>query len=83
MDQDSHRIIGSPMIWIYVASCVALTGGTIVFYYWLLQRDGALFSRLAPKVRVTADWKQTPFGNLTRKLTKTATVASVEPKELV
>ncbi len=66
MDQTTNRIVGTPMVWIYAAASVVLTAATFLFYYWLLQHDGVLFRRLAPKVRIAADWK-----TLTRRLTKT------------
>lgn len=64
MDQPNSRIICTSMIWIYLISTAVLTGITVIFYYWLLQHDGVLFWRLAPKVR-TPDW-----GLLVRRFTK-------------
>ncbi|KAK7989380.1 pho87 protein [Apiospora arundinis] len=80
-DGETKRLVGTSMVWIYVVASVALTSITMMFYYWLLKRDGALFKSLAPKVRVTADWVQTPFANMTRRLTSRGN-AGVELKEL-
>ncbi|KAK4086526.1 hypothetical protein Purlil1_9142 [Purpureocillium lilacinum] len=65
MDQPNSRIICTSMIWIYLVATVVITGLTVVFYYWLIQHDGVLFWRLAPKVKVNADWRA-----LARRLTK-------------
>ncbi len=66
MDQDNSRIVGTPMIWIFVVSSAGLTILTFLFYYWLLQRDGVVFRRLAPKVHMAPDWN---LKELTRRLT--------------
>lgn len=65
MDQPNSRIICTSMIWIYLVATVVITGLTVIFYYWLIQHDGVLFWRLAPKVKVNADWRA-----LARRLTK-------------
>ncbi|KAL3417524.1 hypothetical protein PVAG01_10534 [Phlyctema vagabunda] len=52
LDPETHRIVTSSMIWIYVIASVALTCATFVLYYFLLQRDGRLFTRLVPTVRM-------------------------------
>ncbi|UNI16540.1 hypothetical protein JDV02_002967 [Purpureocillium takamizusanense] len=65
MDQPSSRIICTSMIWIYLVATLVITGLTVIFYYWLIQHDGVLFWRLAPKVKVNADWRA-----LARRLTK-------------
>lgn len=64
--QDNDGIVGTPAIWIFIVSAAALTAVTFLFYYWLLQRDGTVFRRLAPKVRITPDWH---IRDLTRRLT--------------
>lgn len=56
MDQVDSRIVGTSMIWIFVISAVAMTAFTFLFYYWLLHRDGFVFRRLVPKVRLVPDW---------------------------
>ncbi|KAK8089254.1 hypothetical protein PG997_004215 [Apiospora hydei] len=80
-DGETGRLVGTSMVWIYVVSSALLTSITMLFYYWLLKRDGALFESLAPKVRVTADWVQTPFASMTRRLTNRGNVG-IELKEL-
>ncbi|KAK8124552.1 uncharacterized protein PG998_000311 [Apiospora kogelbergensis] len=77
----TQSLVGTSMVWIYVVASVVLTSITMMFYYWLLKRDGALFKSLAPRVRVTADWVQTPFASMTRRLTSRGN-AGVELKEL-
>jgi hypothetical protein len=66
LDTESNRLVGSPMIWIYIVASILLTGATFVFYYWLIQRDNELFTRLVPKVRLSGDWR-----SLVRRFTKT------------
>ncbi|KAI1766161.1 hypothetical protein GGR53DRAFT_235139 [Hypoxylon sp. FL1150] len=56
LDQESQRIVGTPMIWIYIVSSVVLTLATFSVYYWVLHHDDAVVSRMSPKVRV-GDWK--------------------------
>ncbi|KAK7951620.1 uncharacterized protein PG986_007348 [Apiospora aurea] len=80
-DGETGRLVGTSMVWIYAVSSAILTSITMLFYYWLLKRDGALFESLAPKVRITADWVQTPFASMTRRLTNRGNVG-VELKEL-
>ena len=75
MEQDNSRIVGTSMIWIFVVSSTVLTAITFLFYYWLLQRDGAVFRRLAPKIRITQDWN---LKLLTRRLTSTGMNAGAE-----
>ncbi|KAK0719272.1 hypothetical protein B0H67DRAFT_485871 [Lasiosphaeris hirsuta] len=53
--EDGGRIVGTSMVWIYVVAAVLLTALTVLFYYWLVQRDGVVFRRLAPKIRVSPD----------------------------
>jgi hypothetical protein len=48
LDDKTHRIVASPMIWIYIVASAALTGITMLLYYWVARRDGEQ-SRLAPK----------------------------------
>ncbi|KAJ5370258.1 Mg2+ transporter protein CorA-like/Zinc transport protein ZntB [Penicillium cataractarum] len=50
MDQAENRIVGTPMVWIYVVASAVLTAFTFLFYYWLLHRDGSVFRKLVPKV---------------------------------
>lgn len=50
MDEEHSRIVGTPMVWIFIISTIFLTLLTFVFYYWLMQHDGIPFPRLAPKV---------------------------------
>lgn len=52
LDSATNRLVASSMIWIYVISSLALTGATFVLYYFLLQRDGRLFTRLEPTVEI-------------------------------
>ncbi|RYP90935.1 hypothetical protein DL770_002940 [Monosporascus sp. CRB-9-2] len=52
LDNESGRIVGSSMIWIFVVSAILLTAATFASYYWLLRRDGKLFTRLAPRVHL-------------------------------
>lgn len=66
MDEEKSRMVGTSMIWIFVVSTFFLTALTFLFYYWLLQHDGVLFQRLAPKVPLSTNIK-----TLARKLTKT------------
>jgi hypothetical protein len=75
MDQNNSRIVGTSMIWIFVISSATLTALTFLFYYWLLQRDGIVFRRLAPKVRIAPDWN---LKYLTRRLTSSGTNADIE-----
>lgn len=56
MDQANSRIVGTRMIWIFIISAAAMTAFTFLFYYWLLHRDGFVFRRLVPKVRLVPDW---------------------------
>lgn len=59
LDDKTHRIVASSMIWIYIVSSLALTGATFVLYYFLLQRDGRLSKGLEPTVempRRTSEW---------------------------
>lgn len=56
MDQANNRIVGTPMIWIFFVSSIALTGVTFLLYYWLLSRDGAALRGLAPKIRSSPTW---------------------------
>lgn len=56
LDDESGRIVGSSMVWIFVVSAVLLTAATFASYYWMLKRDGKLFTRLAPKVHLS-DWR--------------------------
>lgn len=44
------------MIWIFVISAVVMTAFTFLFYYWLLHRDGSVFRKLVPTVRLVPDW---------------------------
>jgi hypothetical protein len=68
MDADNNRIIGTPMVWVFFLVSAGLTGVTFAFYYWLLQeQDSSAFRRLAPKARITADWRL-PLQNLKRRL---------------
>jgi hypothetical protein len=59
LDSTTHRIVGSSMIWIYIVASLALTGATFILYYFVLQRDGRLFTRLEPTVEMpqrTSQW---------------------------
>jgi len=71
LDTESYRLVGSSMIWIYVAASVVLTTVTFIFYYWLLQRDDGLFRHLVPKVRLAGDLK-----SLVRRFTRNHTAGS-------
>ncbi|KAK5653980.1 hypothetical protein OQA88_7656 [Cercophora sp. LCS_1] len=73
-DEEGGTMVGTGMVWIYVVSSVILTAVTFLFYYWLLHRDGAVFRRLAPKVRASQDWKKT----LARRLTSNPKEAAIK-----
>jgi hypothetical protein len=49
MNETTHRLIGSSMIWIYFLSSFGLTSVTVWLYYWLTWRN-ARQSKLGPKV---------------------------------
>ena len=66
MDEEGGRIVATSMIWIYIISTAGLSATTFLFYYWLLHHEGGLFNRLAPKVRMSTDWRA-----LTRRFTGT------------
>ena len=72
LDNESGRIVGSSMAWIFVVSAVLLTAATFASYYWMLKHDGKLFGRLAPRVHMR-DWK-----HLTRRLTLRDQTADIE-----
>ena len=56
-ENDSQRMVGTTMVWIFVVAAVVLTGVTFGFYYGLLHKqDSPIFRRLAPKARLAADW---------------------------
>lgn len=75
LDSDSKRIIGTPMIWIYIASSILLTIITFLVYYWVLQHDNVVVKRMSPKVYV-GDWRAlarralTIKGDSTKKIEK-------------
>jgi hypothetical protein len=84
MNQDSHRLVGSPMIWIYALSAAVLTVGTMLFYYVLIQYEGQFFSGLSPKPQLGAPEKITRLEGLKRRLTKSMTGAIYdESKEMM
>lgn len=84
MNQDSHRLVGSPMIWIYALSAAVLTAGTMLFYYVLIQYEGQFFSGLSPKPQLGAPEKITRLEGLKRMLTKSMTGAIYdESKEMM
>ncbi|KAI1375789.1 hypothetical protein F4677DRAFT_445949 [Hypoxylon crocopeplum] len=56
LDQETQRIISTPMIWIYVITSVILTAATFSIYYWVLHHDGTVIRRMQPKIHV-ADWR--------------------------
>ena len=56
LDQNAQRIVGTPMIWIYVVSSVMLTVVTFSVYYWVLHHDSPVVNRMQPKIHV-ADWR--------------------------
>ncbi|KAJ5165155.1 Mg2+ transporter protein CorA-like/Zinc transport protein ZntB [Penicillium coprophilum] len=56
MDQENNRIVGTPMIWIFFISSIALTAITFLLYYWLLRRNGPAFRGLAPNIRSRQTW---------------------------
>ncbi|KAI0169817.1 hypothetical protein GGR52DRAFT_485037 [Hypoxylon sp. FL1284] len=56
LDQESQRIVSTPMIWIYIVSSVLLTLVTFVVYYWVLHHDDAIVNSMSPKVHV-GDWR--------------------------
>ncbi|CAI7603500.1 unnamed protein product [Penicillium glandicola] len=74
MDQTNNRIVGTPMIWIFFVSSIALTAITFLLYYWLLRRDGAAFRGLTPKLQRTPSWT---IQGMRRRLTG-GTNASIE-----
>jgi hypothetical protein len=74
MDTVSNRIVGTPMIWIFFVSSIALTAVTFLLYYWLLRRDGTALRGLAPKVQISPNWS---VGELRRRLTS-GTNAGIE-----
>lgn len=76
LDNESGRIVGSSMAWIFVVSAVLLTAATFASYYWMLKHDGKLFARLAPRVHMR-DWK-----HLTRRLTLRDQTADIELQRL-
>lgn len=49
MDQANSRIVGTPMVWIYVVASTALTALTFLVYYLLLHRDRFVFRNIKPK----------------------------------
>ncbi|KAJ5839581.1 Mg2+ transporter protein CorA-like/Zinc transport protein ZntB [Penicillium rubens] len=63
LDQANNRIVGTPMIWIFFASSIALTAGTFLLYYWLLRRDGETLRGIAPSSQT---WS---IGGLRRRFT--------------
>ena len=63
MDQANNRIVGTPMVWIYVVASTALTALTFLVYYLLLHRDRLVFRKIKPKV---PEWN---IQNLRRKWT--------------
>ncbi|KAI0139926.1 hypothetical protein F4776DRAFT_567118 [Hypoxylon sp. NC0597] len=56
LDQESKRIVCTPMIWIYITSSILLTLFTFLVYYWVLHHDGAVVNGMSPKVH-TRDWR--------------------------
>ncbi|KAI0376200.1 hypothetical protein F5Y04DRAFT_273934 [Hypomontagnella monticulosa] len=56
LDQESQRIVSTPMIWIYIASAILLTLITFLVYYWVLHHDDVVVNRMSPQVHV-GDWK--------------------------
>lgn len=56
LDQESHRIVSTPMVWIYVVSSAMLTLATFSVYHWVLRHDDAVVTRMSPKIHV-GDWK--------------------------
>ena len=75
MDQDNNRIVGTPMIWIFVVSSIILTAATISLYYWLSLRDGILFRRYTLKLRLPLKWR---FNHLAQRLRSGGTNAGIE-----
>jgi len=58
LDMTNNRIVGSPMVWVFFVVSLGLTSVTFGFYYWLVhEQDSAIFRRLVPKARITADWR--------------------------
>lgn len=66
LDQESDRIVGTPMIWIYVVSAFLLTLVTFLVYYWVLHHDNVVVNRMSPKVNV-GDWRTLARRALTMK----------------
>jgi hypothetical protein len=75
IDQDNNRIVGTPMIWIFVISATVLTAITFFFYYWLSLRNGVLFRRHVPKVRISSKWA---MKHLTQRLRFSGTNTGIE-----
>lgn len=65
MNQENNRIIGTPMIWVFVVSAIILTVATFAMYRWLSSHD-IFFRRMAPKKWTTADLT---LNKLSRRLT--------------
>lgn len=65
MDQEENKIVGTPMIWIFVVSAILLTVVTFIMYSWL-SRHEAFFRTMAPKKWMTADLN---LRKLTRRMT--------------
>ncbi|KAF3397420.1 hypothetical protein DPV78_007373 [Talaromyces pinophilus] len=69
MDQQDNKIIGTPMIWIFVVSAILLTVATFIMYNWLSSHE-AFFRTMAPKKWMPADLN---IRKLTRRLTANKT----------
>jgi hypothetical protein len=66
LDQDTKRIVGSPMIWIFIISTIFLTAITVFIYYWRVQRNAK--RRLIPRIPMDWNWKTMTWGLEMRKL---------------
>ncbi|KAI1092774.1 hypothetical protein F5B19DRAFT_453559 [Rostrohypoxylon terebratum] len=51
-DDETRKLTVTPSIWIYVVSSVVLTILTFSVYYWVIQNDGPIIKRMAPKINV-------------------------------
>ncbi|KAI1470127.1 uncharacterized protein F4812DRAFT_315404 [Daldinia caldariorum] len=66
LDSNSKRIVGTPMVWIYIVCSILLTVVTFLAYYWVLHHDDVVVHRMSPKVNV-GDWRALARRALTMK----------------
>ncbi|KAI1476967.1 hypothetical protein F4774DRAFT_220111 [Daldinia eschscholtzii] len=56
LDPNSKRIIGTPMVWIYIVCSILLTIVTFAVYYWVLHHDDVVVDKMSPKINM-GDWR--------------------------